>query len=261
MSDTPNTTTDPLLIPDNSSFRSKFAHFLTRTETAYAKSPHSILTDRGIENRFMQNLVAHLPEGAMIGGGFLTNVITEEDKATDIDFFFTSHAAFQAMVRVIQGASLTGKWKEVVGDEIEFTAGDEKSAWAYQGYTLKEPINLDETADLRFITFVHPTRPALQLLRMVWYDSPEHVIDSFDFTVVQFVADSKAFYYNPVAFIDLSRKRLVMHRCQFASSSLRRLIKYASKGFYACPGSLAHIAEEIQRFKGPMDASSVVYVD
>ncbi len=246
---TPPPSLDPSLIPDNSSFRQQFQHFLTRTTTTYAKSPLSILADRGIENRFMQNLLAHLPDGAMIGGGFVTNAITEEDNATDIDFFFTSHAAFLATVRLIQNKQ---------SDHITPITNP---PWAYDGYTLKEPIDPNTTSELRFITFVHPKRPALQLLRMVWYDSPEHVIDSFDFTVVQFVADSKSLYYNPVAFIDLSRKRLVLHRVQFASSTLRRLIKYASKGFYACPGSLAHIAEEIQKFNGPMDANKVVYVD
>ncbi len=136
-------------------------------------------------------------------------------------------------------------------------------AWAWKGYRPKDDVqfDLDHLGNARFITWVHPTRPALQLIRMVWYDSPEHVIDSFDLSVVQFAADGKSLYYNPASWLDLSRKRLVLHRMQFPASTLRRLIKYASKGFYACPGALAHICEEIQKFQGPAGTEKIVYVD
>lgn len=253
MSDTPNPEqpiidAETPLPPDDTGapFAERFAHFLTRTATVYAKAPLSLLSDRGIQNRLLENLVEYLPDGAIIGGGFLTQVILEEDNATDIDLFFTSEKAFRDTVALIQRPPK-----------------EDTQAWAYSGYKPKDDavFDLDKLGNSRFITFVHPKRPALQLLRMVWYDSPEHVIDSFDLTVVQFAADKSGLTYNPVSFIDLSRKRLVLHRMQFCASTLRRLIKYAAKGFYACPGSLAHICQTIQDFKGPMDANAVVYVD
>lgn len=235
---------EPIITPEpdhTESFNQRFAHFLTRTSTVYAKSPLSVLSDRGIQNRLLDNLVQFLPDGAWIAGGFMTGVILEEEKAKDIDLFFSSQLAFTATVNLILNPP--------------------EDAWAYKGYTLKEGTVLSKLGDARFIVFNHPTRPALQLIRFTWYESAEHVIDTFDFTIVQFAADKHGLYYNPLSWIDLSRKRLVLRRMQFPGSTLRRVIKYAAKGFYACPGSLAHIAEEIQKFQGPADVNEVVYLD
>ena len=213
---------------DQPPFAQQFAHFLTRTSTQYSNAPLSTLKDRGIESRLLDNLIEHLPDGAIIAGGFMTTVLLDERDAKDIDVFFTSESAFRAMV-----AKLTAP--------VE----DNSDAWAYQGYTIKggKLPDLDKLGDTRFLVFEHPKRPALQLLRMVWYDSPAHVIDTFDITVSQFAADKTGLTFNPLAWIDLSRKRIVLHRLQFPSSSLRRLIKYAAKGFYACPGPLHRICE------------------
>lgn len=239
----------PTAAKEQPPFAAKFAHFLTRTDTDYVTSPLSILADRGIENRLLTNLVEHLPSGAIIAGGFVTAVITEEDNASDIDFFFTSEQAFKDTVAFI--LKERGKDGETIKD------------WAYAGYAPKEgtPMDLDNLGDTRFLTFVHPKRPAFQLLRMVWYDSPEHVIDTFDLTCVQLAVDVEGLTFNPVTWIDLSRKRLVLHRMQFPGSTLRRLIKYASRGFYACPGSLVNICKAIQVYKGEPDINDVVYVD
>jgi len=244
MSDEPTSNTPPVQPP----FAARFAHFITRTSTIYASSPLSILKDRGIENRLLDNLVEFLPNGAIIAGGFLTSVITEEDKSKDVDFFFASEQAFRDIIALLLKDAAFHK---------------ENGSWAYDGYTIKgdKMPDLDKLGDIRYLVFEHPTRPALQLLRMVWYDSPEHVIDTFDLTIVQFAVTRAGLVYNPVSWIDLSRKRLVLHRMQFPASTLRRIIKYAHKGFYACPGSLAKICEEIQAFKGDMDANAVVYVD
>jgi hypothetical protein len=96
---------------------------------------------------------------------------------------------------------------------------------------------------------------------MVWYDNAEHVIDSFDFTVIQFAFTNKEFVFNGMSFMDLARKRLVLHRMQFPASTMRRLIKYTQKGYYACPGSLVTICQAIQDYKGESDIFNVVYVD
>ncbi len=246
MTDQPTEFTEPVIAArdDNATqraFAQRFAHFLTRTATTYAKSPLAVLADRGIVNHTLNALVRHLPTGAIIAGGFMTHVILEEDKANDIDLFFTSKEAFDATVALLQKPP--------------------EDAVAYQGYTLKDEVDLANLGDARFVTFIHPKKPALQLIRFAWYESAEHVIDTFDFTIVKFAADNTSLYYDPIAWLDLSRKRLVLARMQFPASTMRRIIKYASKGFYACPGSLAHIAGEIQKFQGPADVNEVVYVD
>lgn len=229
-------------------FANRFAHFMTRTNTQYATAPLSILSDRGIENRLLENLHEFLPNGAILAGGFVTHVLLEESRAKDIDLFFTSEEAFREMI-----------------DFLEKTPEFHKAngSWAYSGYKIKGGVmpDLNKLGETRFLVFEHPTRPALQLLRMVWYESAAHVIDTFDLTIVQFAIDKNGLTYNPASFLDLSRKRIVLHRMQFPASTLRRLIKYAEKGFYACPGSLVKICKEIQSFQGEPDVNNVVYVD
>lgn len=229
-------------------FAERFAHFLTRTNTVYASAPLSILKDRGIENRLLDNLIDSLPDGVIIAGGFLTSVISEEDKSKDIDLFFTSEQAFRDTVTLLTLSPSEHK---------------EDGSWSLNGYKIKggEMPDLDKLGEQRYLVFEHPSRPALQLLRMVWYDSPEHVIDTFDLTIAQFAATRAGLVYNPTAFLDLARKRIVLHRMQFPASTLRRVIKYAHKGYYACPGSLAKICEEIKAFAGNPDVNEVVYVD
>ena len=181
----------------------------------------------------------YLPDGAVIAGGFALNVIIEEKKSSDIDFFFLNEKAFDDTLAL-------------------FLSPPEDGRWAYNGYVLKEE---SMQKGSRYVMLTHDTLPAVQLLRMVWYDNPEHVIDSFDFTIAQFAFDNKSFYFNGASMMDLARKRLILHRMQFPASTLRRLIKYASKGYYACPGSLVTICEAIKEFTGDPDVAQVVYVD
>ena len=229
-----------------SEFAQKFAHFLTRTNTAYAVDNISLLTNRGIENRLLENLIEFLPKGVIIAGGFMTSIIESEKDSKDIDFFFTNAEAFCEFTNYILDQ------KKVKAD----------GCWALEGYKLKEGCSLGSVNAYRYLTFVHPTRPELQLLKMVWYADATSCIDSFDLTVAQFAVEAGGvFTYNPLSFIDISRKRLVLHRLQFASSTLRRIIKYSKKGFYACPGSLANICQQIKDFKGPIEANDIVYVD
>lgn len=222
-------------------FAERFKHFLTRTNTQYTRTDLNYLPARGIENRLLDNLLEFLPDGAIIAGGFALSCVLDDKNAKDIDIFFTSQKAFDETL-----ALFTKRGVEKPED------------WAFDGYKIAETSK--ETGE-RYVLLTHEKRPAVQLLKMVWYDSPEHVIDSFDFTISQFAFDNKGFYFNGVSMHDISKKRLVLHRMQFPASTLRRLIKYTHKGYYACPGSLTTICEAIQEYVGDMDVNSVVYVD
>lgn len=224
----------------NPEFTEKFSHFLARTPTVYSSAPIQLLADRGIENRLLDNLLQFLPNGAIISGGFALSIWTEEKSAKDIDFFFTSEKAFL--------------------DMLELFKNPPEEAWAYKGYDVSN-ISFDETSRYVLLKHTSESRPAAQLLKMVWYADASHVIDSFDFTIIQLAFTKDTFVFNGLAFLDIARKRLVLHRMQFPASTLRRIIKYSAKGYYACPGSLARICEEIQQYKGDSDVNSVVYVD
>ncbi len=241
--------TNNQITPDKiqpSEFSEKFAHFLTRTTTPYVVDNISLLTGRGMENRLLENLIEFLPPGVIIAGGFMTSLIEAEKDAKDIDFFFTSIQSFCEFTNYI----------------LDQKRVKSEGCWALEGYKLKDGCTLANINSYRYLTFVHPTKPELQLLKMVYYTDAAHVIDSFDLTVAQFAVEKGGkLTYNPLSFLDIARKRLCLHRLQFPSSTLRRIIKYSKKGFYACPGSLANICQQIKDFQGPVDAHAVVYVD
>jgi hypothetical protein len=230
---------------DQIDFETKFAHFLTRTNTQYVTANLKYLPDRGIENRLLDNLLEYLPDGAVIAGGFALSVLNEDKNAKDIDIFFTNEKALK--------------------DTLELFLNPPEGAWAYQEYKFEHASSVDEMLkkykDSRYISATHVHRPSIQLLKMVYYTDAAHVIDTFDFTVSQFAFTNKEFVFNGLSMLDVARKRLVLHRMQFPASTLRRLVKYTHKGYYACPGSLVTICDAIKKFNGEPDINEIVYVD
>lgn len=209
--------------------------FLTKTGTQYARTNlRQTLNERDLSNDRLDQLVAALPPGAFISGGYMNAVMKGNvADATDIDIFFSSSAAFLTTYDML----------------TKPRAGEDASVSLLKGYEpeVSRDILLKDSKTIRFVKFKNPEHakwPPIQLIKLAWYDNAEHVLDSFDFTIVQFATDGKDLVYNPLGILDLARKKIVLHRMQFPTSTLRRLIKYASKGFYACPGSLARIATE-----------------
>ena len=222
--------------------------FIERTDTEYASlsDPVQVLADRGIKNRLLENLLEYLPDGVIISGGFMMMVMMNEKKAKDIDLFFMNEKAFL--------------------DTMDLLKNPPKDAWSWSGYKMESQVDENDKVGIsrcRFLKYTQDDRLPIQLVKLVWYEDASHVIDTFDFTVTQFSVDNKKLYMNPLAIWDLSNKKLVLHRMQFAASTIRRIIKYTSKGFYACPGSLATIATAIRDSKNSVigDEKDFVYID
>jgi hypothetical protein len=226
--------------------------FLKRTQKQYVSIDFTSLDERGIKNEMLTRLLAALPGGAYVVGGFAMHLFNGSKDAKDIDIAFTSEQAFK------DTANLFLQTPEKVGEE--------DLLWPFRGYTLDQDLDLfiGDNTKARFLSFTHnEDRPKVQLLKLAWYDSPEHIIDSFDFTITQFAMNKERIITNFLSVIDLSRKRLVLHRMQFPASTMRRIIKYTQKGFYICPGSLIDICKEIQNHQGDqdIDANQYVYLD
>ncbi len=259
----------------------KNPRFLERTKARYARVPLDQFSLRAGASVMVNSLVKYLPEGVVIAGGFVQQVvqdclltpapfITEEGDywnqeqgdavaelvrghraQKDIDLFFTSEKAFRDTLELLQNPDYT-----------------DKEAWMWQRYEIDDEhakaLEEGGSHDMRFVNFLSDNRkPDMQLIKLVWYQDAEHVIDTFDFTCVQFAIEGKDLVMNPLSVFDLDRKRLVLHRMQYPGSTLRRLLKYSQKGFYACPGALADIARQTHEAiqAGVDDGEGFVYLD
>jgi hypothetical protein len=81
----------------------------------------------------------------------------------------------------------------------------------------------------------------VQAIHIDYYNSPQEVINSFDYTICQFITDGKTLFTGEFSLWDLARKRLSVHKITYPVASQRRLIKYTQQGFYACAGCLQDI--------------------
>lgn len=229
--------------------------FLSRTDVVYSKIKISSLKERGIENGLFNALIQVLPNGVYIAGGFMTSLLQEDKNAKDVDIFCHSEQAFKEICNLLLD---TPEKKDSDNGDLY---------WAYRGYSTNTDIAKfnENNESVRFLKFVHEggKRPEIQIMKMAWYDSPEHVIDTFDLTVAQIATDGEFVYLHPLTQFDLIKKRLVLHRMQFPASTIRRIVKYASKGYYACPGSLVNISKHIQDWttKVDIDEANFVYLD
>lgn len=230
--------------------------FLSRTDTTYSKVKIGALKERGIENKLFDALISYLPDGCYIAGGFMTSLLMDDKNAKDIDIFCGSEKAFKEICNLLI---------DPPAKKDDDDAGD--GMWAYRGYSTNTDIDKfnKENEAVRFLKFVHEgeKRPEVQVMKMSWYTDAEHVIDTFDLTIAQIATDGEFIYLNPLTQFDLAKKRLVLHRMQFPASTIRRIVKYASKGYYACPGSLVNISQHIQDWtqKLDIDEANFVYLD
>lgn len=188
-------------------------NILKRTDTKYKSMPLSALKEDGMWNNRLSKIIPYIPKGAWLAGGFLRSMIAGEDELSgDIDFFFNSEDSFDKMLELIKHP----------------VSGAEK---AFGYYSIPEYESVEK---LRIIdcTSLVSFRPNIQLVRLFWFDSPEHVIDSFDFTVCQFATDGETLWFNPQAFEDIKTKTLKQNReTGDAIAILNRVLKYQSKGY------------------------------
>jgi hypothetical protein len=52
-------------------------------------------------------------------------------------------------------------------------------------------------------------------------------------------------YFGPYTRTDLFRRRLRVHNIHHGISTMRRMVKYSRRGFYACVGTMRDIAQGV----------------
>jgi hypothetical protein len=223
-------------------------HLFERTATRFATMTPEQLEDRGFLTPDVKTVVAALPDGAWLAGSWFESIYRGE-APKDLDVFFRDPEALYEFLDAFKPDT----------ESIEFPSEDERSLTDYElpDSDLLESLLNDEKTTA--ITVRCDGRPSIQIIRARFFDSPEAVIDSFDFTACQFAIGKEGLVFSPGGMLDMVRKRLVVHRITFPASTMRRMIKYTAKGYYACGGSFVEMVKMMR--EAPAEDAEVLYVD
>ena len=105
-----------------------------------------------------------------------------------------------------------------------------------------------EDEEIRALNYSMPTseRPDLiQIVLLIQGEDPPAIIDTFDFTISQLGTDGRQLYFGKYTWTDLFRKRLRVHNIHHGVSTMRRMVKYSRRGFYACVGTMREVAQGV----------------
>jgi len=105
-----------------------------------------------------------------------------------------------------------------------------------------------ENEEIRALNYSMPTAEKPDLIQIVLLIQGEDlptVIDTFDFTISQLGTDGRQLYFGEYTWTDLFRKRLRVHHIHHGISTMRRMVKYSQRGFYACVGTMRDVAQGV----------------
>lgn len=229
-----------------------------RKHSKFAYSSLRDLDERGLDVEFLCKLLDVLPHGCFVAGGAIESIYRGE-KPKDYDVYFSGPVDYRQLIDIINASNLPNPV-----ESLEF----------FRGYKLSrtmEELEKPENKNIRFIDVTCEGKPKIQLITAMMYESPEHAIDTFDFTAAMGAAvphrsledrSQHEIIMHPMMPLDVARKRLVLHRMTFPASTMRRMIKYTHKGYYACPGSLQQMAQAtMEVLNQHPQAIGPVYVD
>ena len=170
-------------------------------------------------------------EGAWIGGGAIRRTLINQPLDSDFDFFFRSQDAFSIWL------DNKPKTMEVVREtqhhvQLEGTIGDSKLPIIVQG-----------------INFQY------------YPDGAPTVVDSFDYTITQFVLADTTLHTTDMALWDLGRRKLSINKVTYPVATMRRMLKYTKQGFTACAGCMQELLLQTANSPEAMASMDIEYVD
>jgi hypothetical protein len=180
---------------------------------------------------------------AFLCGGALTAWVCQYP-TSDYDFFFPDLEAAQRFHEKLIGLDF----------KPDGYQGDPEMQTVYEGfargeYTVTQLMECAETPDsLRALNYSKGLPGKfdwVQIVILIRGKTPVEVINTFDFTVSMLGTDGRALYFNKFTWTDLMRKRLRVHHIHHGISTMRRMIKYSKRGFYACVGTMRAVAQGV----------------
>lgn len=169
-------------------------------------------------------------EGVWLGGGAIRRTLIGMSFDSDFDFFFRDSETFESWEKSLP-KSLT-KTRE--------TAHHTEYRGAVEG------------SDIPVV---------VQAIKFKYYNNPSEVIDSFDYTITQFVYDGQNLWTTPEALWDLGRRRLALHKVTYPVATMRRMLKYSNQGFTACSGCMQELFVLTMNDPAALSQMDITYVD
>lgn len=170
---------------------------------------------------------------AYLAGGFLRSLVSEDSvgpATTDIDLFFRDGGEYYSVKNHL-----------LAHDDFEMT---------FQCPTDK------------LATFRHrPTAWKYQCIAFDFYPSLYHVVESFDFTATCFGTDGESLIFHKSAVSDTVEKILRWNKITYPASSMRRMMKYARKGFTMSEKEYQHFLHCVATNHSDIRDMSLVYID
>lgn len=171
---------------------------------------------RRVVSRLPRDLAAMVTGNVILGGGFIRDVISGE-KPSDIDLFVSSKEEAESLRAAICGSS-----------ECDVVTTDNA------------------------ITITRGRGLSIQIITRWLFDSPQALLGSFDFTVCCAAVFSNGGHWDslvdPCFYSDLAARRLSYRspkREEEPGGSLIRSYKFASRGFYVSPESIAKLVARV----------------
>lgn len=189
--------------------------------------------------RILESLPAISEEGPWVAGGAVRRVFEGDYTDTDFDFFFRNVEQKDAFVKQILSSN-----------SAKIVSNDKNATLTVPGFN--QSVGEDE--------FVYVPERTVQAIHFRYYESPQDVIDSFDYTMTQFAYDGAHFYMGNFSLYDVARKRLVPHKITYATDSLRRMLKYANQGYTVCAGAMSEVLQQVADNPKIIEASTL-YID
>ena len=170
---------------------------------------------------------------AFLGGGAIRRVLMGMPLDSDFDYFFKSKDHFEVWeANLLRNNKGLKKTRETTHHcQYEGVVGDSSI-----------PV-------------------VIQAIMFRFYDSTWDVLDSFDYTITQFVLSGSKLYTTTESLWDLGRKKLVLHKVTYPVATMRRMLKYTNQGFTACGGCMQDLFTMTLGNTEALAQMDITYVD
>lgn len=171
-------------------------------------------------------------DGVFLAGGGLRNLLGGDDVIQDIDLFFQNKEAVEKAMKIMgsYNGSDEGCWYEAfrcpAGELITYKS------------VIDKPDEDKTTEDYK-------NQRKVQFITKSFYESPEQLINTFDFIPTCACLYDGVLYTHPYWVRHVKKRTLGLHFVSYPVATLSRMLKYSKKGYHVVPDMLLDMVLQI----------------